>query len=319
MLFLLPPEFAQKVSHFFLKIIPLPQYGRKGVKINVKGISVFNRIGLAAGLDKNAELMKPMQKIGFGLVEIGTVTPKPQLGNPKPRLFRITEKQSLLNSLGFNNKGMEYVSKKLKKRAPDIFLGANIGPNKTTPQKDFLNDYQKCIKCLGNYVDYLAINISSPNTPGLRSFHDVENFKRLIVTVMKERSLLRKIPKIFIKFSPDEEISKYRELINEINASSVDGVIISNTTNDYELKTSAKVSNLPGGISGKLLENKANEILKIFKKNLDPSKIIVAVGGIFDVDSYNKKIELGADLVQIYTGFIYKGPNLIREIIRNGK
>ena len=297
----------------------MPQYGRRRTKINVKGISVFNRIGLAAGLDKNAELINPMQKMGFGLVEIGTVTPKPQLGNPKPRLFRITEKQSLLNSLGFNNKGMQYVSKKLKKRTPDIFLGANIGPNKTTPQKDFLSDYQKCVKCLGDDVDYLAINISSPNTPGLRSFHDVENFKRLIATVLKERSLLRKIPKIFIKFSPDEEISKYEELINEINASSVEGVIISNTSNDFELKTTAKVSNLPGGISGKLLENKANEILKIFKKNLDPSKIIVAVGGIFDVDSYNKKIELGADLVQIYTGFIYQGPNLIKEIIKNGK
>ena len=297
----------------------MPQYGRKRAKINVKGISVFNRIGLAAGLDKNAELINPMQKMGFGLVEIGTVTPKPQLGNPKPRLFRITEKQSLLNSLGFNNKGMQYVSKKLKKRTPDIFLGANIGPNKTTPQKDFLSDYQKCVKCLGDDVDYLAINISSPNTPGLRSFHDVENFKRLIATVLKERSLLRKIPKIFIKFSPDEEISKYEELINEINASSVEGVIISNTSNDFELKTTAKVSNLPGGISGKLLENKANEILKIFKKNLDSSKIIVAVGGIFDVDSYNKKIELGADLVQIYTGFIYQGPNLIKEIIKNGK
>ena len=297
----------------------MPQYGRRRTKINVKGISVFNRIGLAAGLDKNAELINPMQKMGFGLVEIGTVTPKPQLGNPKPRLFRITEKQSLLNSLGFNNKGMQYVSKKLKKRTSDIFLGANIGPNKTTPQKDFLSDYQKCVKCLGDDVDYLAINISSPNTPGLRSFHDVENFKRLIATVLKERSLLRKIPKIFIKFSPDEEISKYEELINEINASKVEGVIISNTSNDFELKTTAKVSNLPGGISGKLLENKANEILKIFKKNLDSSKIIVAVGGIFDVDSYNKKIELGADLVQIYTGFIYQGPNLIKEIIRNGK
>ena len=297
----------------------MPQYGRKRAKINVKGISVFNRIGLAAGLDKNAELINPMQKMGFGLVEIGTVTPKPQPGNPKPRLFRIAQKQSLLNSLGFNNKGMQYVSKKLKKRTPDIFLGANIGPNKTTPQKDFLRDYQKCVKCLGDDVDYLAINISSPNTPGLRSFHDVENFRRLIAAVLKERSLLRKIPKIFIKFSPDEEISKYEELINEINASSVEGVIISNTSNDFELKTTAKVSNLPGGISGKLLENKANEILKIFKKNLDPSKIIVAVGGVFDVDSYNKKIELGADLVQIYTGFIYQGPNLIKEIIRNGK
>ena len=297
----------------------MPQYGRKRAKINVKGISVFNRIGLAAGLDKNAELINPMQKMGFGLVEIGTVTPKPQPGNPKPRLFRITQKQSLLNSLGFNNKGMQYVSKKLKKRTPDIFLGANIGPNKTTPQKDFLSDYQKCVKCLGDDVDYLTINISSPNTPGLRSFHDVENFRRLIAAVLKERSLLRKIPKIFIKFSPDEEISKYEELINEINASSVEGVIISNTSNDFELKTTAKVSNLPGGISGKLLENKANEILKIFKKNLDPSKIIVAVGGVFDVDSYNKKIELGADLVQIYTGFIYQGPNLIKEIIRNGK
>ena len=297
----------------------MPQYGRKRAKINVKGISVFNRVGLAAGLDKNAELINPMQKMGFGLVEIGTVTPKPQLGNPKPRLFRITQKQSLLNSLGFNNKGMQYVSKKLKKRTSDIFLGANIGPNKTTPQKDFLSDYQKCVKCLGDDVDYLAINISSPNTPGLRSFHDVENFRRLIAAVLKERSLLRKIPKIFIKFSPDEEISKYEELINEINASSVEGVIISNTSNDFELKTTAKVSNLPGGISGKLLENKANEILKIIKKNLDPSKIIVAVGGVFDVDSYNKKIELGADLVQIYTGFIYQGPNLIRELIRNGK
>lgn len=283
----------------------------------MKGLRVKNRLGLAAGLDKNARLINEFDNIGFGFVEVGTVTPKAQYGNPKPRIKRLISHESLLNSLGFPNEGVKSIKSRLKKVSGDICLGVNIGPNKDTVPEEVINDYLLCYEEVFEYADFVTINISSPNTPNLRSLHSAENFKAVIDAILSERNRHQKKPKVFIKISPDEESKTYTNLIETINNSAIDGVIISNTSNNQNLKNSLNVAHLPGGISGKSLKNSSNKILKEIKAMINKEKIIVAVGGIFDVDSYNEKFELGADLVQMYTGLIYEGPNLVKRIVKN--
>lgn len=283
----------------------------------MKGLRVKNRLGLAAGLDKNARLINEFDNIGFGFVEVGTVTPKAQYGNPKPRIKRLISHESLLNSLGFPNEGVRSIKSRLKKVSGDICLGVNIGPNKDTLPEEVINDYLLCYEEVFEYADFVTINISSPNTPNLRSLHNAENFKAVIDAILSERNRHQKKPKVFIKISPDEESKTYTNLIETINNSAIDGVIISNTSNNQNLKKSLNVAHLPGGISGKSLKNSSNKILKEIKTMINKEKIIVAVGGIFDVDSYNEKFELGADLVQMYTGLIYEGPNLVKRIVKN--
>ena len=316
LLFLLPPEQSQNISHFFLKLFS-GLYKSKQTRFSVKGLKIKNRLGLAAGLDKNARLINEFDNIGFGFVEVGTVTPKPQYGNPKPRIKRLISNESLLNSLGFPNEGVATIKPRLQKVRDDICLGVNIGPNKDTVPQEIVNDYLFCYREVFKYADFVTINISSPNTPNLRSLHNIENFKSVIDAILNERSKHQKQPKIFIKISPDEESKTYKDLIETINDSAIDGVVISNTSDNQNLKESLKVGHLPGGISGKSLKNSANKILKEIKTIINQEKIIVAVGGIFDVDSYNEKFELGADLVQMYTGLIYEGPNLVKRIVKN--
>ena len=318
LLFLLPPEQSQNISHFFLKLFS-GLYKSKQTHLYVKGLRVKNRLGLAAGLDKNARLINEFDNIGFGFVEVGTVTPKAQYGNPKPRIKRLISHESLLNSLGFPNEGVRSIKSRLKKVSGDICLGVNIGPNKDTVPEEVINDYLLCYEEVFEYADFVTINISSPNTPNLRSLHNAENFKAVIDAILSERNRHQKKPKVFIKISPDEESKTYTNLIETINNSAIDGVIISNTSNNQDLKKSLNVAHLPGGISGKSLKNSSNKILKEIKTMINKEKIIVAVGGIFDVDSYNEKFELGADLVQMYTGLIYEGPNLVKRIVKNGK
>ena len=318
LLFLLPPEQSQNISHFFLKLFS-GLYKSKQTHLFVKGLRVKNRLGLAAGLDKNARLINEFDNIGFGFVEVGTVTPKAQYGNPKPRIKRLISHESLLNSLGFPNEGVRSIKSRLKKVSGDICLGVNIGPNKDTVPEEVINDYLLCYEEVFEYADFVTINISSPNTPNLRSLHNSENFKAVIDAILSERNRHQKKPKVFIKISPDEESKTYTNLIETINNSAIDGVIISNTSNNQNLKKSLNVAHLPGGISGKSLKNSSNKILKEIKTMINKEKIIVAVGGIFDVDSYNEKFELGADLVQMYTGLIYEGPNLVKRIVKNDK
>ena len=280
---------------------------------------IKNRLGLAAGLDKNARLINEFDNIGFGFIEVGTITPKAQYGNPKPRIKRLISNESLLNSLGFPNEGVKAIKSRLKKVSEDICLGVNIGPNKETASEELVNDYLLCYEEVFEYADFVTINISSPNTPNLRSLHNIENFKAVINAILSERNKHQKKPKVFIKISPDEQSNIYKDLIETINNSEIDGVIISNTSNSQNLKESLNVGHLPGGISGKSLKNSSNKILKEIKTMINKEKIIVAVGGIFDVDSYNEKFELGADLVQMYTGLIYEGPNLVKRIVKNDK
>ena len=318
LVFLLPPEQSQNIAHFFLKLFS-GLYKSKQTHLFVKGLRVKNRLGLAAGLDKNARLINEFDNIGFGFVEVGTVTPKAQYGNPKPRIKRLISHESLLNSLGFPNEGVRSIKSRLKKVSDDICLGVNIGPNKDTLPEEVINDYLLCYEEVFEYADFVTINISSPNTPNLRSLHNAENFKAVIDAILSERNRHQKKPKVFIKISPDEESKTYTNLIETVNNSAIDGVIISNTSNNQNLKKSLNVAHLPGGISGKSLKNSSNKILKEIKTMINKEKIIVAVGGIFDVDSYNEKFELGADLVQMYTGLIYEGPNLVKRIVKNDK
>ena len=274
---------------------------------------------MAAGFDKNGKLIPELEDVGFGFIEVGTVTPKAQPGNPKPRLHRLEKHESLINSLGFNNHGMEAMLSNLRSLNKRGALGINIGPNKNTKFENILNEYLILYKAFSSHADYITINISSPNTPGLRNMHNPHHFKDLIRQISIERSMSTDKPKILIKFSPDENHDTYIKLIEILNSSDFDGVIISNTTVDNDLKVKSGATSISGGISGKLLQDKSNELLAFFKKNLEPEKIIVAVGGVFDVDSYNKKLDLGADFVQIYTGFVYEGPSLIKRIVQNGK
>ena len=257
--------------------------------------------------------------MGFGFIEVGTITPNAQYGNQKPRVQRLIKEESLLNSLGFPNDGVEKIKIRLSKVSKEICLGVNIGPNKNTAPDNIINDYLFCYKELHEYADFVTLNISSPNTPNLRKLHNIESFTKIIKAILIERELHAIKPKILIKLSPDEEVSSYRNIINTINQTDIDGVIISNTTNDEILKEQLNVGHLPGGISGKSLRNSSNKILKEIKSIISNEKIIVAVGGVFDVDSYNEKFELGADLVQMYTGLIYEGPNLVKRIIENDK
>ncbi|MDA0900093.1 MAG: quinone-dependent dihydroorotate dehydrogenase [Proteobacteria bacterium] len=318
-LFLLPPELVHRLSHIYLKLFSRIYRFNSHKSQLIKGLRVGNKIGLAAGFDKNGQLISELEDIGFGLIEVGTVTPKAQPGNPKPRLHRLNKNESLINSLGFNNHGMEAMLSNLKGLKKRGALGINIGPNKNTKFENILEEYFILYKAFSSHADYIAINISSPNTPGLRNMHDPLHFEDLIRQISAERSTSTDKPKILIKFSPDEKDDAYIKLIEILNNSDLDGVIVSNTTVDNNLKIKSGAAGINGGISGKLLQDKSNKLLTFFKKNLKPEKIIVAVGGVFDVDSYNKKLDLGADFVQIYTGFVYEGPSLIKRIVQNGK
>ena len=244
LLFLLPPEQSQNISHFFLKLFS-GLYKSKQTRFSVKGLKIKNRLGLAAGLDKNARLINEFDNIGFGFVEVGTITPKPQYGNPKPRIKRLISNESLLNSLGFPNEGVATIKPRLQKVRDDICLGVNIGPNKDTVPQEIVNDYLFCYREVFKYADFVTMNISSPNTPNLRSLHNIENFKSVIDAILNERSKHQKQPKIFIKISPDEESKTYKDLIETINDSAIDGVVISNTSDNQSLKESLKVGHLP--------------------------------------------------------------------------
>lgn len=315
----MPPEFVHSLSHLYLKLFSRAYRFSSHKYQVIKGLRVGNKIGLAAGFDKNGQLIPELENIGFGLIEVGTVTPKAQPGNPQPRLHRLEKHESLINSLGFNNHGMDAMLSNLRSLKRRGALGINIGPNKNTKFENILEEYLILYKAFSSYADYITINISSPNTPGLRNMHDPHCFQDLISKISAERSMSTDKPKILIKFSPDENNDTYIKLIEILNNSDADGVIISNTTVDNNLKIKYGATSINGGISGKLLQDKSNELLTFFKKNLKPEKIIVAVGGVFDVDSYNKKLDLGADFVQIYTGFVYEGPSLIKRIVQNGK
>jgi len=312
-------EFSVKFIRIFSSIPIFKLIIRKIFVVNhvslekkLFGLTFKNPVGLAAGFDKNAEYYRDFSNFGFGFVEIGTVTPLPQPGNPKKRIFRLVEDKSLINRLGFNNKGVEVVANNLKKRR-DIIIGANIGKNFFTENVDAHNDYLICLKDLHDYIDYFAVNISSPNTKGLREFHDRELLKPLLEKLVNQNNNMTSRKPLLLKISPDINDQQIDDIVQLVLELQIDGVIATNTSISRDGLLS-KYKEEKGGLSGMKLKDRSNSIISYLRKKLGRDFPIIGVGGIMSAEDALEKIKCGADLVQLYTGFIYEGPSLIKKI-----
>ena len=282
------------------------------LKTKLFGKNIKNPIGVAAGFDKNAEVYNPLFNLGFGFVEVGTITPKAQYGNPKPRVFRLEEDNALINRLGFNNSGSDEISSRIKKNLANGLLGINIGPNKDVENR--IEDYLNCFRKFYNLGDYITINISSPNTENLRDFHNKNELEELLDAIQKEKNKLKSNIPIAVKISPDIENNKVEILAEILTKYFVDIVVISNTSdqNRDDLKNINKLEK--GGLSGKPIEKKSNDLIKIFYKIIGKNIKIIGVGGVDSGKSALEKLLNGASLVQLYTGMVYNGPNIASKI-----
>jgi dihydroorotate dehydrogenase len=318
---ILPPEFAHSIAlHsiqilYRLKLIEIFFPNRfVDVPFTFKGLKFKNKLGIAAGLDKNGDFINSLGALGFGFIEVGTITPKSQPGNPKPRVFRFKDQEAIVNNLGFNNKGVDYLVKRVKGRKYNGVLGINIGANKDSIGQRRIDDYVECFKKVAPYADYIAVNISSPNTPDLRSLHSRDNFLPLFESIKDARVAEKFTNPIFVKLSPDEDVDTISEITKAIKAFDFDGVITSNTSVDKSNLKLSSNTNLSGGLSGKPLLKKSNELLALVHSNA-PELIKIGVGGVHNKESFDMKIDNGASLVQIYTSFIYHGPKIINELL----
>jgi dihydroorotate dehydrogenase len=278
------------------------------------GLTFKNRLGTAAGLDKNGDYIDCLGDLGFGFLEVGTVTPLPQPGNPKPRVFRVFKENAVINRLGFNNKGVDHLVNNLKNRRYKGIVGVNIGANKTSDGQQRINDYITCFNKVAEFSDYITINISSPNTPRLRNLHSSENIKNLIDAIEQSAIALKFVRPIFIKISPDESAETIKSISEHVLISKLTGLIVSNTTINKDMLENSKFKDLDGGLSGSPLMEKSTQLLTSVK-NEYPDLPIIASGGVMTKEDFNKKIESGASLVQIYTGFIIHGPKIIKDIL----
>lgn len=287
-------------------------------RYNLAGISFKNRLGMAAGFDKNAEYVDILDKLGFGYIEIGTVTPEAQEGNPKPRLFRLKEEQALMNRMGFNNYGVKKVVENLRKlQGKGYIIGGNIGKNKWTPNEEAHADYLKCFEAMYDYVDYFVVNVSSPNTPNLRALQDKDTLINIFEVLQNYRINQSKSKPIFLKIAPDLTEGQLDDIISVYHSKNIDALIVSNTTIDYEVLNENKAfayKEKMGGISGKPIANKTNSVIHYIKTK-DKSIKLIGVGGIDSAASAQDKLNLGCDLLQVYTGFVYKGNGLVKEIL----
>ena len=318
---ILPPEFAHSIAlHsiqilYRLKLIEIFFPNRfVDVPFTFKGLKFKNKLGIAAGLDKNGDFINSLGALGFGFIEVGTITPKSQPGNPKPRVFRFKDQEAIVNSLGFNNKGVDYLVKRVKGRKYNGVLGINIGANKDSIGQRRIDDYVECFKKVAPYADYIAVNISSPNTPDLRSLHSRDNFLPLFESIKDARVAEKFTNPIFVKLSPDEDVDTISEITKAIKAFDFDGVITSNTSVDKSNLKLSSNTNLSGGLSGKPLLEKSNELIALVHSNA-PELLKIGVGGVHNKESFDMKIDNGASLVQIYTSFIYHGPKIINELL----
>jgi dihydroorotate dehydrogenase len=281
------------------------------------GIKFSNPVGLAAGFDKDAKLIDELACLGFGFIEIGTLTPKPQPGNEKPRLFRLPKDQALINRMGFNNGGVHEAVERLKKKNAKIIVGGNIGKNKITPNENAFDDYGYCVDVLHAHVDYFVVNVSSPNTPGLRELQEKEPLQKLLVHVKKLASSKPVSKPVLLKIAPDLTSGQLDDIIEILRTSGIDGVIATNTTISRSgLQTpESEVQKLGnGGLSGRPLTQSATRVIRYLRENLGADFPIVGVGGIMTPQDALDKLEAGADLIQIYTGFIYEGPGFAKAI-----
>lgn len=288
-----------------------------GLEREVFGIKFPNPVGLAAGFDKDAKLINPLASMGFGFIEIGTLTPKEQAGNPKPRLFRLPKDQALINRMGFNNHGVEAAVARLKADTPRCIVGGNIGKNKVTPNHQAYEDYLLCFEALYPWVDYFVVNVSSPNTPGLRELQEKEPLKELILKLQQAAQAKPENKPVLLKVAPDLSNSQLDDIVEIVVETGIDGVVATNTTIDRgNLKTSQKdVSEIgAGGLSGKPLNKRSTEVIRYLSEKSDGAFPIIGVGGISTAKDVLEKLEAGASLVQVYTGFIYQGPSMISRI-----
>lgn len=278
------------------------------------GLKFKNPVGLAAGFDKDAKLFNELSNFGFGFIEIGTLTPKPQSGNPKKRLFRLQSDSAIINRMGFNNGGVEEAVVRLKNNK-GVLIGGNIGKNKVTPNEDATEDYKICFEALFDYVDYFVVNVSSPNTPNLRELQDKEPLTKLLQT-LKDLNTKKKSPKpILLKIAPDLTDSQLLDIIDIVSETKIDGVIATNTTIAREGLLSENKKEM-GGLSGKPLTHRSTEVIRFLSEKSNKAFPIIGVGGIHSAQDALEKFEAGADLIQLYTGFIYEGPKLIKDINR---
>lgn len=304
-----------KLASLFLGS-PLPDTPK-----TVMGLTFPNCVGLAAGLDKNAEYLDGLATLGFGFIEIGTITPKPQTGNPKPRLFRIKEANALINRMGFNNVGVDKVLENIKKSGHKGILGINISKNAATPIDEAHQDYLACLEKVYPYASYIAVNVSSPNTPQLRrlQFGDALSFllKTLKETLNRLQAKHRKKVPLILKVSPDLAEAEIEQISDTLLAHQINGLIATNTTVERPFEKSYQHTNEPGGLSGRPLAPLSEKVTALFAKYLKNKIPIIASGGIMTVEDAKKRFDCGASLIQLYTGLIYRGPGLIREIIYN--
>ena len=283
----------------------------KALERKVFGLKFKNPVGLAAGFDKDAKLYQELSDFGFGFVEIGTLTPKPQPGNPKKRLFRLKEDQAIINRMGFNNGGVEAAVARLKKNK-NVLIGGNIGKNKVTPNEEAFNDYKICFEALYDYVDYFVVNVSSPNTPNLRALQDKEPLTKLLAG-LQELNKLKGGKPILLKIAPDLTDEQLLDIIDIVKTTQIAGVIATNTTISREgLKSENKEET--GGLSGKPLKDRSTEVIRFLSVKSNKAFPIIGVGGIHSAADALEKLEAGASLIQLYTGFIYEGPELIKRI-----
>lgn len=328
LLFKLDPESAHHFTFSFLKFlfrIPFvsaltrnfftdkrPQLQRK-----LMGINFPNPVGIAAGFDKNAELYNELSDLGFGFIEIGTVTPKPQPGNAKPRMFRLPSDHALINRMGFNNHGAEYAAGLLAKNKRKIIIGGNIGKNKITPNESAAVDYLLCFKTLFPYVDYFVVNVSSPNTPGLRELQEKEPLLDLLKQVQSLNKSYPSPKPVLLKIAPDLTNGQLDEIIEIVNGTQLNGIIATNTTiSRANLKSDPSLTSEAGGLSGEPLKARSTDVIRYLRKNSFPGMVIIGAGGISTAADVREKMDAGADLIQVYTGFIYEGPSIVKGILK---
>jgi len=323
-LFWFDPEKIHHFTFFMIKIlmkipfVPSITEGifkveKPGLERELFGLKFKNPVGLAAGFDKNAMLFDEFAHYGFGFVEVGTVTPRPQPGNPKKRIFRLKADEALINRMGFNNDGVDAVVERLRRRKTNMIIGGNIGKNKVTPNEKAIDDYLICFEKLFDVVDYFVVNVSSPNTPNLRALQDKEPLTDLLRTLQNENEKKDHSKPILLKIAPDLTDSQLLDIIDIVNTTKIAGVIATNTTivrdglrSDHKIET--------GGLSGKPLKKRSTEVIRFLAEKSGKSFPIIGVGGIHSVEDAKEKLEAGADLIQLYTGFIYEGPALVKRI-----
>lgn len=321
LLFKIDPERAHHLTLQALRYIPkryFPQPKSTPKPIQAVGLKFSHRVGLAAGLDKNGEYLDALAKLGFAFIEVGTVTPRPQEGNPKPRLFRIPKAHALINRMGFNNQGVDVLLSNIDRSHYQGILGINIGKNKDTPLDRAVEDYLECFHKVYSRASYITINISSPNTPDLRKLQTVEYFAQLMSRLRKEQLYLadqhQNYVPLFIKLSPDESNEALKRMGDTIAHLGIDGIIATNTTNQKESVSAFPYGKEMGGLSGGPLRSRSTEAIRVIKQVVGDRVTLIGVGGLEKVQDAQEKLQAGATLLQVYTGLIYQGPKLIKQL-----